>query len=279
MSSHRTTWSSPTISSHPLPDQVSTALVTGAARGIGAATARRLSADGHRLVLVDRCSDDPRLDYALGTRAELSALADEIGAVDIEGDVSSSAVCERAVAAAVDVGGSLDIVVAGAGVMAGGVPLWELSDTAFTAMHETNVLGTLALVRAAIPAMLAQPEPRRGRFVAIASAVTCKATPSLGGYAATKAAVTSLVSSLAADLADTGITANVVSPGSTATDLLDYSARVYGLTNADEFAQHHINRQLVGPDQLADAIAWLSSPQADAVTGIVLPVDAGMSAK
>ena len=118
----------------------------------------------------------------------------------------------------------------------------------------------------------------RDSFVAISTSIALKATPQLAGYAATKAAVLSFVKSMAADLRGTGITANVIQPGSTDTDLLAHSAAVYGLDDPTEFAQHHLNERLLQPAEIAAGVAWLCSPAAAAITGIALPVDGGMTA-
>lgn len=255
------------------------AIITGAARGIGAAIADELHAAGHELVLIDRCSDDPRLDYSLGTEAELRAVAERCSAQIIVGDVADLSTAEAAVELARDSFGGVDIAIASAGVMAGTVKAWEISDDAWNAMFATNMTGTLQLARAAVPEMLKRDSPRQGRFVALSTAIALKATPELAGYAASKAAVLSFVRSMAADLGGTGITANVVQPGSTKTALLDRSAAIYGLDSPSDFAEHHLNERLLEPAEIAAAVGWLCSAAASAVTGTVLPVDGGMTAR
>ena len=107
------------------------ALITGAARGIGAATVRALAAEGWSVLAVDRCADDPALPYHLGTRAELDAVVSEAsrGPGEVHGFVSDTrdhAATAAAVAEAEHRWGGLDAALAVAGVIAGGVPLWEM---------------------------------------------------------------------------------------------------------------------------------------------------------
>lgn len=254
------------------------AIVTGAARGIGAATARALAAAGLELVLVDVASDDKRLGYPLATETDLQGVAEELGANTVVGDAADKAVLASAVEAANEAG-QLTAAVAAAGVIAGEGAAWDVSDDAWAVLHETNVVAVQRLASATIPTMLDHPIPRSGRFIAIGSPIAHKATPMLAAYAATKAAAESYVRSLAADLAGTGITANTVLPGSTATPLLDHSATFYDLETPEEFGIHHLVDRLIEPDEVASAIAWLCSDAASAITGASIPIDGGFSAR
>jgi NAD(P)-dependent dehydrogenase (short-subunit alcohol dehydrogenase family) len=97
----------------------------------------------------------------------------------------------------------------------------------------------------------------------------------LAAYCAAKAGVTGLVRALAAELRGTGITANAITPGSTATPILDESARLYDLESAEAFSAQQPIARLIRPDEVAATIAWLAAAATDAVTGAAIPVDGG----
>jgi SDR family mycofactocin-dependent oxidoreductase len=254
------------------------ALVTGAARGIGAATVARLDAAGWAVVAVDRASDDSRLPYPMGTAAELNAVVDAAGAaVAVRGDATDLGVMSRAVDLADEHFGGLDAVIAVAGVIAGGVPLWELPLEQVRAVLEVNLDGVLVAARAGIPALLRRQQPRSGRFVAVASAAATRGLPMLAAYCAAKAGVSGLVRGLAAELRGTGVTANAVSPGSTATSILNESARLYDLESVEAFAAQQPLERLLTPDEVAAAIVWLAGTDASAMTGATIPVDGGLA--
>lgn len=254
------------------------ALVTGAGRGIGAATVAALDAAGWSVVAVDRGADDPRVPYPLASRDELEAVASRAReTVAVAGDATDPDEMAAAVAIAEERFGGLDAVVAAAGVIAGGVPAWEVPREQEEAVLEVSLEGVLLAARVGVPALLRRPNPRRGRFVAVASAAATRGLPMLAAYCAAKAGVTGFVRALAVELRGTGVTANAVSPGSTDTKILDESARLYGLTDRDAFAPQQPLERLIEPAEIAAAIAWLLGPAGDVVTGAAIPVDGGLS--
>jgi SDR family mycofactocin-dependent oxidoreductase len=255
------------------------AVVTGAARGIGAATVDLLVAGGWRVVGVDVVADEPALDYALATKADLRAVEERHAGrvIAVVGDVRVQSDMDEAVALAVERFGRIDAAVAGAGVIQGGVPLWAMEDRHWSVLFDVNVTGVRRLAAAAVPALLAAPEPRSGRVIAVASAAGVLGLRLLTAYGASKHAVIGLMKGLAADLAGTGVTANAVCPGSTATPVLDASARIYGMSSPEEFARQHLTERLLTPQEPAALIAWLCGESSSGVTGAALAVDAGLS--
>ena len=254
------------------------AVITGASRGMGAAVARRLAADGWSLVLADLCAPQPPLDYPMPSPADLDAVAAgclqagapradtlvaDVGDGEVRGKIK--AVLDGRVPAA---------AVAVAGVIHGHLA-WDEPDEAFGLMLRVNLYGVRHLADACVPPMVAAGS---GRFVAVSSAAALRAMPRLAAYSAAKGAALSYVRAMAADLAGTGVTANIVCPGSTRGVMLEASAAVYDLPSQDTFAGQALLRRLLEPDEVAAAIAWLCSRDAGALTGAVIPVDAGLSA-
>ena len=261
------------------------ALVTGAARGIGAATVRALAGGGWCVLAVDRADDDAAIPYALGSKAELDAvtaeaaeLSDDPGRVaSYVADVRDCAALGGAIALAEARWGGLDAAIACAGVIAGGVPQWDVPPDQEQAVLDIDLGGVLNLARVAVPALLRRPQPRSGRFLAVASAAATRGLPMLAVYCAAKAGVAGLIRALAAELGSSGVTANAVSPGSTDTAILAASADLYGLASAEQFAAQQPVGRLLAPAEIAAVLAFLAGPDSSAMTGAVVPADGGLA--
>lgn len=238
------------------------ALVTGAAGGIGSATVARLVGQGYAVIGVDR-------EAAVVPESERTAHA--------RGDVRDQHLLESAVALAVERWGRLDAVVAAAAVIAGGRPLWETPPEEFDGLWEADARTVWQTAVAAVPVMLAGPDPSGCRFVAVASAAAHQGLFGLGAYVAAKHAVVGLVKGLAADLVGTGVTACAVSPGSTRTPMLDATADIYGLPDAETFAGHQLLRRLLDPDEVAATLAFCCSREAAVLNGSVVSATGGFS--
>lgn len=257
------------------------AIVTGAARGIGAAVVGALASDGWCVLAVDICHDLPELPYAMGSREELDAVVASTGAgkqvIAAEADARDVGKLAELIALAEQRWGGLDAAIAVAGVIAGGVPAWEVPIEQEEAVLDIDLGSVLTLARVAVPALLRRPQPRSGRFIAVASAAATKGLPMLASYCAAKAGVAGFVRALAVELHGTGITANAVSPGSTATPILAESARLYGLVDAEAFAAQQPLERLLQPREVADVIAFLAGGASSGMTGSVVPVDGGLA--
>jgi SDR family mycofactocin-dependent oxidoreductase len=262
------------------------AVITGAARGIGAATAVRLATRGYTVALIDlpleppgRVADiPPPYRPAHGENLDEATAACRGHGHAWATDVRDPDAMTEAIDAIAERFGRIDIAVAAAGAVAGGEPLWGTDDDTWRAMIDINLTGVFHLARATIPVMLWAERPRHGRFVAIASAAARHGLPQLAAYTAAKHGVAGLVKALAAELGDTGVTANAVCPGSTSTGMLDASAAIYGLSGPDEFATQARIGRLIDPDEIAATIEWLCLDAPGAMTGSIIDVDGGFRA-
>jgi hypothetical protein len=229
------------------------AIVTGAARGIGAATATLLRASGWQVA----CAD---LD-----RAGAAALADSIGGVAIECDVADEADVERMVAVTRARFGRIDGIVSNAGI-GGFAALNDTSLESWNRVIATNLTATFLLARTAA----ADLRRRHGAIVTIASTRAHMSEPGTLAYSASKGGLLALTHALAITLAPQ-VRVNCISPG------WIHTGDATGLTRADH-AQHPVGR--VGrPEDVAAAAGYLLSPDAGFVTGAELVVDGGMTRK
>lgn len=262
------------------------AVITGAARGIGAATVQSLLDAGWAVVATDSCADDPALAYSLADRSDLDAVASRGGprCVTAVADVRDQAQLDDAVALAVERFGRLDAAIAVAGVLAGGTEAWHTPESQWNVQLDVNLTGVWRLARAAVPALLTEetrPEatqPSHRSFLAVSSAAGVHGLPMLSAYSASKHGVIGLMTSMAGELGPLGINVNTICPGSTRTPILDASAAVYGLVGVDDFTLHHLLSRLLDPEEIAAAIAFLCGPGGRGITGAVIPIDAGMGA-
>ncbi|MEO5666168.1 MAG: mycofactocin-coupled SDR family oxidoreductase [Nocardioides sp.] len=249
------------------------ALVTGAARGIGAATVSRLITDGYRVMALDSCEGPP-----LATREQLESLGESHGdrILTRVADVRDRDSLADAVAETVRLWGRLDVAVAAAGIMRGGRPLWETPDEDLDDLLDVVAKGVWNTAAVTIPAMLTGPHPPGCRFVAVGSAAGSQGLFRLAAYNTAKHAVVGIVKGLAADLVGTGVTASVVSPGSTDTDMLGATASLYDV-HTNELVGHQLIRRVIDPAEIAAVIAFCASPAGGVVNGTVVHADGGFS--
>jgi NAD(P)-dependent dehydrogenase (short-subunit alcohol dehydrogenase family) len=245
------------------------ALVTGAAGGIGLATARRLAADGLSVVLTDIDGD------GLGRAA-----ASIPGAVAITADLAIPSECRRVVVAAVAAAGRLDVLVNAAGVWREG-PFEDLSDDDLDVVLAVNVRAVAVTTSAAIPHLRAT----EGLIVNLSSDAGIQGNTGAALYCASKGAVSLMTKALALELAPDGVRVNAVCPGDTDTPMLAFQARRYGGGDEDAYRRRLLSGYPQGPrarfvraEEVAALIAFLAGPDAGPITGALLPVDFGYSA-
>ncbi|ALE73073.1 3-oxoacyl-[acyl-carrier protein] reductase [Pseudonocardia sp. Ae168_Ps1] len=245
-----------------LQDRV--AIVTGAAQGIGRATALRLAAEG----AVVACAD---IQDCAGT----VALAEKEGgrAVAVELDVRRAADWEGAVAGLVAEHGRIDLLANVAGVVNLLSPdtVVGLTEDAWDVVIDTDLKGVWLGMRAVIPAMV---DAGGGRIVNIASMAALRGLPNLASYSAAKGGVVGLTQQAAFEYADQGVLVNAIAPGTIDTPILAGITDEMRAANADA----HLVRRLGRPDEIAAMVAYLFR-EGSFQTGITFPVDGGWAAK
>jgi 3-oxoacyl-[acyl-carrier protein] reductase len=238
------------------------ALVTGASRGIGAAVARRLAADGHA-VAVNYAGNEAA---AHATVAAIEAAGGR--AIAVQADVADAEQVKRMFATIEATLGRVDVLVNNAGVLPY-VTIAETSDDVFARTMAINVTGTFNTMREAATRM-----NDGGRIVNFSTSVLHMAPPTYGVYAATKGAVEALTRVFAKELRGRAITCNAVAPGPVATELF-----LNGKSEAlvEQIAKSAPLERLGQPDDIAGVVAFLAGPDGGWVNGQVLRANGGMA--
>jgi 3-oxoacyl-[acyl-carrier protein] reductase len=237
------------------------ALVTGASRGIGAAIAKALAADGWAVAVNYRSG-------AEGAEAVVRGIEGAGGrAVAVQGDVADPQAADTIFAAAEEaLGGPVLVLVNNAGVTADNLSP-ALSDDDWDRVVSTNLTGAFRLTRRALRPML---RARFGRIVNVASVVGLRANPGQANYAAAKAGLVGMTKTVAAEVAKRGVTVNAVAPGLIATEMTQ---------NLGNGLLDHVPAKRAGtPEEVAACVRFLASEDAGYVTGTTLTVDGGLSA-
>lgn len=229
------------------------AIVTGAARGMGEADARRLVAEGAHVVVADVLDDEGR------------QVADALGdaAVYVHLDVADETSWEHAMSVAHQRFGPVDVLVNNAGILAQG-PVDQTDPATFRHVLDVNLTGVFLGIRAVVPDM----RERGGSIVNISSAAGLVGMQGLGAYASSKWGVRGLTKCAALDLGRHGIRVNSIHPGAIRTPM------AAGVTDAD--LAHQALPRVGEPDEIAAVVAFLASDDSSDMTGAELAVDGGM---
>lgn len=240
-----------------------TAIVTGGSRGIGRAVAVRLAKDGMNLVINYRGNS--------AASEETERLCRELGAevLLVQGDVSRAEDCEKLAAQAKEAFGRVDVLVNNAGITRDGL-LARMTEEDFRAVLDVNLVGPWNMMKAVNRIMMKQ---RYGRIVNLSSVTGLMGNMGQTNYAAAKAGILGMTKSYAREVASRGITVNAVAPGFIDTDMTEAMPE-----GAKDKIVTGIPMGRTGkPEDVAEAVAFLTSEQAGYITGEVLRVDGGMA--
>ncbi|HUU46097.1 MAG TPA: 3-oxoacyl-[acyl-carrier-protein] reductase [Acidobacteriota bacterium] len=238
-----------------------TTLITGGARGIGAAIARKLGETGHRIAICD-------VDRATMDDSVAQMRSDGIEALAVEADLASPGAANAVIDRVEERWGPVEILVNNAGITRDGL-LVRMSDDDFNTVLAINLVSAFALSRRSARAMM---KARWGRIVNISSVVALMGNAGQANYVAAKAGLIGLTKTLALELAPRGITVNAVAPGFIATGM---TARLPEAVVADYQSRIPLGR-FGAPEDVAGVVAFLCSEVASYMTGQTLRVDGGM---
>jgi len=236
---------SPTEASAP-----AIALVTGGNRGIGLAIAKSLQAAGHRVVITYRSGTPPEGFDAVQMDVT-SAESVDAGFTKIEGEI-----------------GLPEIIVANAGITKDALVL-RMSDEDFESVIDANLTGAFRVSKRALKGLL---KLKRGRLIFIGSVVGGVGAAGQVNYSASKSGLVGMARSFAREVGSRGITANVIAPGFVETDM---TAELDEKRRGDIAAQVPLGR-FSTPEEIADVVTFIASPQASYITGALIPVDGGL---
>ncbi|WP_027054225.1 SDR family NAD(P)-dependent oxidoreductase [Mesorhizobium erdmanii] len=243
-----------------------TAFVTGGGTGIGAAVARRMAADGARVVLMGR------------RREPLEAVVKDIGGLAVQGDAADAKSVRAALAQVHDKFGPVDILVANAGGHGVG-PTVSMSDETWALATRLNLDTTFVCARECLPDLIA----RKGNIVVVASIAGLFAGPDAAGYVTMKHACIGFGKSLARDYGRKGVRTNIICPGWVSTDMADEQMKVvvekHGLGSVAE-AYRLVTKDVplgrpATPEEVSNVICFVASGEAAMMNGSILTIDGG----
>lgn len=260
------------------------AVVTGGARGNGLAAAKCMAAEGADIAIADICANMATIPYDMSTTETMEKAVAEIQAMDrravgIQCDVRKAAEVDSMVKQVLDTFGKIDILVNNAG-NSSMVAVADMDEETWDAVLDTHLKGTFLCCHYVLPHMI---EQHSGVVISISSVGGQRGFGMGGHYCAAKHGIIGLNKSIAMEVADHNIRANVVCPGTVWTDMMKGIARFFGLEDEDAkenfFAGHLIKEPEVTPEDIGKAVLWLASDDARCITGNMITVDAGWTAQ
>src|SRR5438270_1170157 len=272
------------------------AFITGVARGQGRSHARRLAQEGASIIATDFCGGKeayPWMTYEMATEDDLAETArlveSEGGSIlATRADVRDFESLERAVQEGVERFGAIDVVSANAGISPFGPETWKNDDRQWNDVYSVKLLGVRNTCKAAVPAMITAG--RGGSITVTSSGAGLRGAYGLSDYCATKWGVIGFATSLAKEVAPYNIRVNVIAPGTVDTDMVQnpglrklFRPDLETPTTEDVAPVFQdmaiLDAPWVDPVDISNALLFLASDEARFITGVVLPVDAGFSAK
>jgi SDR family mycofactocin-dependent oxidoreductase len=257
------------------------ALVSGAARGQGRSHAVRLAEEGADVIAFDVCRQLDSVPYPMAAPEDLAETVKLVEDLDRrivarEADVRDTAAVQAVVDEGVREFGRLDVVCANAGIVSFAENSWTMTDEQWDEMLGVNLTGVWKTVRAAVPAMI---EAGNGGCIVITSSTAgVKGMAGIAHYVSAKHGVVGLMRTLAVELAPHSIRVNTVHPTGVNTPMVvnDFMAQFLESDGGQLNAQNLLPVEIVEAVDVSNAIVWLASEEARYVTGVSLPVDAGM---
>lgn len=260
------------------------AIITGAARGLGASHALAFGREGATVVVTDICNDFPASQHAIGTEQEMNNVVKEIldiggNAIGIRCDVSKSLDVEAMVQKTLDEFGQIDILVNNAGITFPKKPIWEVTEQVWDGTLDIMLKGCFLCCKYVLPHMIKR---KYGKIVNTGS-INARAGKNNSPYSAAKAAIHTLTLAMAKDLGEHNINVNCVAPGAVNTPMMEAAcengAEQFGMKPEEVYPficqNYHILGREITMEDVSNSVLFLSSEEARNVNGQVLYVDGG----
>lgn len=256
-------------------------IITGAAGGIGKATAIRAAKEGAKLILGDK-----KEKMSQETLTEIQKITDDV--TFIIGDLTDQKNCEQLIHTAIEKYGKIDILINNAGIMGLPAPVHAMSEEMFRNVLDTNIMIAFYCSKLALPYMM---EKKHGAIVNVTSVAGITGFPGHSAYVTSKHALSGLTRNMAMDYASYGIRVNAINPGTTQTPMYDEAleflaskrkkAEEMEIKNNENMTQGKTvspQQRVAEAEEVANAILFLASEEASNITGVFLPVDGGFTA-